>query len=379
MRGSRLLLLATAGCSVGAEEAGPPGVHVVGALRLAVSAGGKVLSLGPANESNFSFTTPDFGALTVRTRPAGGGGSWGAAQTATAAEGTPLGSLPAGELAASSQPLGADLVAEQHWAAAADAAGGLLLSIKLRNNGSAPLELGLAISMPSNEQTGGNLATLAATASFADPYIGGDHGHLTMTRLTGRGGVLMILGEAGTPLEAFADQWSPLGGAGATGKNAWVVHSRAFAEADWQSSDGGWVNATSATIPAGGTLTRAFRILLAQGGVQQKGAALRAAGRPVLAAVPGYVVATDMTTAKLFVQPPAKATLASATVVNDGQSPSATPCMAVGAPAAPNDKGWVALPLQPTTAHCRCRVELRYSDGSYQVASYYVLPALSDG
>ena len=45
-------------------------------------------------------------------------------------------------------------------------------------------------------------------------------------RLTGRDGVLIILGEPGTAMEAFADQWSPLGRM----ENAWAVHSKAFAE-----------------------------------------------------------------------------------------------------------------------------------------------------
>ena len=84
----------------------------------------------------------------------------------------------------------------------------------------------------------------------------------------GRDGVLMILGEKSTGMEAFSDQWDPhkLGDA----VNAWVVHGKAFAEKEWQSADGSWVNATSAAIPAGGSLTRGFRIILAEGGVQQK-------------------------------------------------------------------------------------------------------------
>jgi hypothetical protein len=361
---------------VHAEEAGSPSVHVVGELRLAISEAGAVQSLGPANQTNFSFTTTAFGELTIRSR-ASVAGAWGPTQIVAAGGGTPLAELPPGALAASRQSLaGGRLVVEQRWAAAADAAGGLLLSYALHNNGSAPLEIGgLAVSMPSNEQTGGDLAMLAATASFADPYIGGGHGHLTMTRLTGRGGVLMVLGEGATAMEAFSDQWSPLG----KSCNAWAVHSAAFADVEWPDADGRWVNATSATIPAGGSFTRAFRILLAAGGVRQKSAALRAAGRPVLVAVPGYVVATDMASARLFVQPPAQASLTSAYVVNDsgnGDGARPAPCMAVGAAALPNAKGWVALPLTPTQGHCRCRVELRYSDGSYQVASYYVLPAL---
>ena len=177
-----VVLLAVACPAALADEGGPPpGVHIVGPLRLTVSPSGAVQSLGPANNSNFSFTTAAFGSLTVSSRPAGGG-VWIAATT-TAGSGTPLAALPAGEIAASTQAVGASLVAEQHFAAAADAAGGLLLSYTIRNNGSTPVEIGgLAVSMPSNEKTGGNLETLAETASFADPYIGGGHGYLTMTR-----------------------------------------------------------------------------------------------------------------------------------------------------------------------------------------------------
>lgn len=378
-----LLLLAAAAAEVAADEQQPggSGSHVNGGLALSVSAAGAVTSLGPANQTNFSFATAGFGALTLRTRPAAaaGGGAWSEA-TFGAGKGSPKDApapivpLPAGEWAAAEASAGAHLSVEQHWAPATDAAGGVRLWYTLRNNGSAPLELGgLAVSMPANEQTGGNLETLAQTASFADPYIGGDHGHLTMTRLTGRDGVLMILGENSTGMEAFSDQWDPH--AISTVKNAWVVHGKAFSEVEWAAAAGSWVNATSVTIPAGGSITRSFRIILAENGVQEKNAALRAADRPLLVSVPGYVVATDMTTAALFVQPPAAVTVTGATVVNDA-TPSAPPCMSVGAAKAPNKAGWIELPLTPTTPHCRCRVELRYSDGSFQVASYYVLPGL---
>jgi len=175
-------------------------------------------------------------------------------------------------------------------------------------------------------------------------------------------------------MEAFADQWSPLG----SSVNAWSVHSKAFYETEWKDADGSWVQPTSFTIPAGGTLTRGFRIILAEGGVREKNSALRAAGRPVLAAVPGYVLAMDMNSAQLFVQPPTGATLTSTHVENDAKNASKTPCMAVKSSEPSNRDGWLALDVVPSTPHCRCRVELQYSDGTYQVASYYVLPALND-
>ena len=169
---------------------------VLGALRLVVSPTCAVTSLGPKNNSNFSFTTAQFGSLTLRTR-AVGSTEWQEAIT-KAGDGKPLPVLLSGEMAAASFPSADSLIVEQHWAEGSEPAGGVMLWYTLLNNGTAAVELGgFAVSMPANEQTGGNLATLAATASFADPYVGGGHGHLTMTRLTGRDGVLIILGENG--------------------------------------------------------------------------------------------------------------------------------------------------------------------------------------
>ena len=380
----RLLRLATARmmvfarlCLVGLGLIGAgASQHTVGPLQVDIDAAScAVTSLGPANVSNFSFTTAGFGDIMLRTR-SDPSAPWGAMALGKA--GTALSPLPVGELAACSldiDPESSSLHVEQHFAAAPGEVGGIVMSYTLTNTGAKPLEVGgFAVSMPSNEQTGGSLAKLAATASFADPYIGAGHAHLSMTRLTGEDGVLLIVGENGTAMEAFADQWSPLA---ARFPNAWVAHSAAFAAVEWAHADGSWVNASSATIPAGGTLNRSFRILLAEGGVQGKAAALEQAGRPIVVSVPGYVLGIDMTSAKLFVKPPAGAQLSSAAVVNDVEQKSATsPCMTVGTPAAPNAKGWVECPLTPSTPYCRCRVELRYSDGSYQVVSYFVLPGL---
>jgi hypothetical protein len=381
--------LADAAAAGGGSSPGAVAV-IAGALRIIVSPSGVVSSLGPANVPNFSFTTAEFGDVTLRTRTAattagqGGGGNHKKTEPqwvetfVKIADASALPKLPAGELAAASmlipsEAAAAGLTLEQHWAVATDSAGGLLMWFTLQNNGTTDVEVGgFAVAMPSNEKTGGNLEDLAQTASFADPHIGGGHGYLTMTRLTGRDGVLMIVGENGTSMEAFSDQWSPLG----RSSNAWSVHSKAFFDKEWSNADGSWINATGVTIPAGGSLTRDFRIALATD-VQHKQSALEALGRPVLSAVPGYVVATDMTAAKLFVKPPQHTKLIAAAVVNDAKSADPKPCMSVGPIGTGNTNGWIGLPLTPLIPYCRCRVELRYSDGSYQVASYFVLPALN--
>ena len=167
-------------------------------------------------------------------------------------------------------------------------------------------------------------------------------------------------------------------------------------DTEWAAADGGWVAPTSAIVAGGGgTATWGFRIILATGGVQHKVDALLGAGRPVVDSVPGYVLATDMTTAALYVHPPASANITSATVVNDaapaggadggaaGAAAAAdsvdggtTPCMTVGAPTRMRKGGGMKIVLTPTIPHCRCRVELRYTDGTFQVVSYYILPPL---
>lgn len=166
------------------------------------------------------------------------------------------------------------------------------------------------------------------------------------------------------------------------------------------------VKPTSKKLAAGGgKATWGFRMLLATGGVQRKSEALLAAGRPVLDSVPGYVLATDMTTAALYVHPPAAAGITSVTVVNDAPSARAaaiharddndgSPCMSAGTPTplkllgrdarrvqghagAQARGGWMSVKLTPIKPHCRCRVELHYSDGTFQVASYYTLPPMN--
>ena len=35
------------------------------------------------------------------------------------------------------------------------------------------------------------------------------------------------------------------------------------------------------------------------------------------------------------------------------------------------------MPLLPLVPHCRCRIELHYSDGTFQTVSFFVLPPLN--
>jgi len=116
-----------------------------------------------------------------------------------------------------------------------------------------------------------------------------------------------------------------------------------------------------------------MRFSATAGGPRDVDAALVEVGEPVLRAVPGYTLATDMTTAKLMVLSlPAGATVANATssdptilavskvTVSDGGT---------GKPAA----AMTTIALLPT-ARGRARISVVFSDGTEGVAHYMVLP-----
>ena len=107
-----------------------------------------------SNQTNFSFATPGFGAVVLRTRVAGG--VWrDVSAFGKRSSATPLQPLPSGQWAAASESVGSQLTVERHWAPSREA-GGVRLWYTLRNNGSAALELGgFAVSMPANEQVRG--------------------------------------------------------------------------------------------------------------------------------------------------------------------------------------------------------------------------------
>ena len=75
-----------------------------------------------------------------------------------------------------------------------------------------------------------------------------------------------------------------------------------------------WNTPTKGTLAVGETKTYTVRLGTASGGPRTRNAALLKAGRSVLRAVPGYVLAPDMTSAKLFVTTAGGVTLSSVKV-----------------------------------------------------------------
>ena len=121
----------------------------------------------------------------------------------------------------------------------------------------------------------------------------------------------------------------------------------------------------------GETKDYAIRLTMAEAGPRTRNAALTKAGRSVLRAVPGYVLAPDMTTAKLHVTPAAGVTLKSVKVSDP------TVMTAKIAPASDETAaGVVTIDVSALSKRGRCRLSLTFSDGSVNQVHYSVLPPL---
>ena len=285
---------------------------------------------------------------------------------------TPIVPLPAGELAAATVQLfggnNYSLTLERHYAAAADKQG-LRMWFVLKNSGAVPVEvLSWSATMgfmdmlapkagpPYVKQTSD---TMAATLVMVDPAICGQHGFVSVTRMTGEGAALVVVPEGGTDFQAFPNESPP----------QLMSLSKGHAQAEWINATGApWVKPSSVVLKPGASQTFAYRLLVADS-LRAKDAALAVAGFAVLQAVPSYSIGTDMKSALLHVLPPRGATIASTKVEPAG-------ILTLGKTGAVYSNGFYALPVQGLTAG-RARVTISYSDGTSHHAAYFVMPPLN--
>lgn len=305
------------------------------------------------------------GDVSLRVRPSASRTPYSLLATSQAATVTPIVPLPAGELAAASIALSdKTLQLERHYAAATDGHG-LRMWFTLTNKGSAAVEVGawgatmmfkdMSVHYPGKM----SLDSMAATDSFIDPAICGQHGFVSVTRMTGEGAVLLIVPENGTDFQAYPND-SPA---------QLMSLSKAYAENEWKNASGPqWLEPTSLVLAPGAAHTFAYRLLVADS-VRTKDDALAAAGFAVLQAVPSYSIATDMQSSLLHVLPPRGQTLQSTRVEPAG-------ALTLGSPGKPFSNGFYALSVRGKVTG-RARITLAYSDGTQHVASYYVLPPLN--
>lgn len=135
-----------------------------------------------------------------------------------------------------------------------------------------------------------------------------------------------------------------------------------------------WNTPTAGTLKKGETKTYAIRFTMADAGPRTRNDALLKAGKSVLNPVPGYVIAPDMTSAKLFVTPPTGGVTLKSIQVS-------TPSIMTATITAGADTGAGAALIQIDVvgvSRGRARLTLVFSDGSENQVHYSVLPSLKD-
>ena len=339
-----------------------------------VKASQTVAALQPKGTTDFDFTPADrlerraangyhhLGDLILRVR-AGGAGSWQKYDTADARK--PVQQIPtSGQTLAAADltptlPSDSPIQVTRAWALVD---GRLVLRFDLKNKTTEPVQIG-ALGIPmifNNMITGRNLKEAHETCSFFDPYIGQDAGYLQVTRLSGQGPSLVVVPEGHSPFEAYQLLNEPSRpNQTFEGAFAWMVHSRAYAEDEWQTADP-WNPPTTTTLAPGATKTYGVKFLVSDQ-IRSIEQTLLANRRPVAMGIPGYVLPMDLD-ARLF--------------LNYGRKITAHTVEPQGAITIREDRrtrnGWKAFTLRGKNWG-RARLTITYDDNSKQSISYYVI------
>jgi hypothetical protein len=279
---------------------------------------------------------------------------------------------------------------------------------------------GLGFSLISDTYFDENNTQIIAFSSFIDAHVGGAHGFATLTRADGTAALLVTTcggDDPATAQRSGMEAWRPLledPSPPNEGIYEWVAHSEAWASewaqnkqapgaldfpnddlhrAAWPNPRSPWPSwhlsetvslpnprpwnpPTSTVIQPGESVSYSLCFSLPPAdaavgvGPRVRDAGIAAAGRAVIVGVPGFVVASDMDSAALFVLPPSPATLVSATTDDPG-------VLLVGAPSAAGG-GYVRVPVAGASAssHGRARLVLAFSDGSTAPVHLFVVVPL---
>ena len=345
-----------------------------------------VAALKPKGAGDFDFTPGDLlverskdsyfhlGDITLRLRMENSA-EW--KNYSTAAARAPASALPASQGVLASADLTPTLPADlplqitRTWALEG---GKLVLRFTLKNKAQQAVQVG-ALGIPmifNNVLNDRSLEEAHAKCSFYDPYIGEDAGYLQVTRLSGRGPVLLVVPDGRTPLEAYNPILDHPGRFGAPpiftdptprgitfeGFYEWMVHSQAYAENEWKNVSQ-WNPPTSLTLAPGQSKTYGLKFLLSDS-IRNIEKTLAENGRPVAIGVPGYILPTDVD-ARLFLK-------YTKTVKSLAVEPDGAIAISKGAPTA---GGWQSYSLRGQKWG-RARVAVTYADGSVQAISYFV-------
>jgi hypothetical protein len=346
-----------------------------------------VAALKPKGAEGFDFTPGDLlvarsqngyfhlGDLTLRIRT-NDLEQW--ANYSTAASRTPVRALPpSGETLASADlaptlPSGIPLEIVRTWAVDQ---GKLVLRFTLTNTSARAVEVG-ALGLPmvfNNVLNDRSLEQAHAICSFYDPYIGEDAGYLQVTRLNGHGPALLVVPDGKTPLQAYNPILDRKGRFGAApvftdptprgitfeGFYEWMVHSKAYAENEWQNAQP-WNPPTSLELKPGESRSYGLKFVLSES-IRHIEKTLSDNHRPVAVGVPGYVLPEDME-GRLFLN-------YSAPVSSIKVEPESAIDVHEDALAPDGER---AFTLRGTTWG-RSRLTITYGDGTVQTIQYFVI------
>jgi hypothetical protein len=350
-------------------------INTLGFRLKLVKASQTVAALQPKSEKDFDYTPADrlkvrssngmyqLGDLNLRLK-ATGDTAW--TKYSTAANRAAIKALPVNNIILASADLSATLPAniplniQRQWKLVN---GNLALVFILKNTGTTAVEIG-ALGMPmifNNVLQGKSLEEAHAQNVFYDPYIGKDAGYLQVTRLSGKGPVLLVTPYGKSPFEAYnplLDDPTPKG-IDFEGFYEWMVYSKAYAENEWKKAEP-WNKPTSGIIKPGETKEFGVQFSLAPTirSIEQKLVELK---RPVAIGIPGYVLPQDVE-GKLFLKYPKK-------VKEIKVEPARALSVAAIASTNTNLQTYLVKGLQ----WGRARLTVTYSDGLAQTISYKVI------
>lgn len=287
-----------------------------------------------------------------------------------------------------------------------DGKAGVTIKFTLKNTWKEAIRIGgLGLPMPN----GGQQPEIEQSV-WNDPHIGGDHGYVEWVRVVVDQSVLLAVPGGG---ESGFEAWRPImEDACRRDTWEWNVFSSAWAD-EWKSSvqfpfydinpyfvDQGWQppyntpwpawharetvpvtnsngfsqpwnEPTSRTLAPGESFSVAIRLMSVAGGPRARPAALVAAGKSTVDAVPGFVLAPDHKAAQLFVTPPSGATVASVDVSDPSVLSVDRQRNALVV------DGEAKMSLRALKAG-RCRVSIRFSDNSTNQAHFAVVPSFRE-
>lgn len=343
-----------------------------------------IAGLSPGSAPDFSFTPKSreaerqgdgyvhLGDLHLRVRqPDGSWSDFSSAHSRVPVRALPVKgtTLAAADITAT-MGKNAPLSVQRYWL---NENGALVLRFVLSNPSAETVEIG-ALGMPmvfDNILTGRSLEEAHAQASFVDPYIGRDAGYLQVTRLNGKGPVLLVLPDGQSPLEAYrpilgkeaaarGDIFTDRTPRGQTfeGFYDWTIASRGFLEKEWKDADEQWNEASTIKLAPGATRSVGVRFVLSPA-IRDIEKTLIAHNRPVAVGIPGYVLPTDVA-GSLFLR-------ASRTVKRIDIAPAGALNVSRASPV----RGWARYDVRGVNWG-RARLSITYTDNTVQTVSYFV-------